>query len=103
MPTRLELLQKMVEKGSTDPFVHYGLAMEYRSLGQIEEAGRAFAEMEARFPDYLPQYLMAAQLHEKQGRKDEARRAAEAGLALARRKGDSKTEAEIEGFIGDLL
>ncbi len=102
MSKRLEFLKKMVAEGSTDPFVHYGLALEHVALGQGGEARAAFAALRARFPDYLPQYIMAAQLFQKEGLDDEARRAATEGLSLARVQGNAKTASELQGLLDEL-
>ncbi|MCA9616729.1 MAG: hypothetical protein KC586_28415, partial [Myxococcales bacterium] len=59
---RLALFDQMIAKGSEDPFVHYARAMELRSLGRKEDALEAFDGVAARFPTYVPTYLMAAQV-----------------------------------------
>ena len=65
MPTRLEALEKMVAAGVDNPMAWYGLAMEYRGAKRFDEALRAFERTREKYPAYVAQYLMAAQmLHE---------------------------------------
>lgn len=102
MSKRLEMLQKLVASGSTDPFARYGLAMEQRSLGDREGARATFRELRGLSPDYVPSYLMAAQLAVELGDHADAREIGEAGLIAARAKGDSKAHHEIEALLAGL-
>ena len=99
---RLAMLETMIAKGSEDPFVHYARAMEHRSLGELERAMELFGEVATRFADYVPTYLMAAQVAEKLEREDDARSWCERGLAKARATGDSHAESELQAFLDDL-
>ena len=102
MPSRLELLERMVAQGPKDPFPYYGLALEYRSASRNEDALRAFADLRARFPDYVPQYLMAGQLSLQQGLAKEAREWFEAGIQAARSKGDGHALGELQSALAGL-
>jgi hypothetical protein len=96
---RLEFLVKMTSSGNEDPFVWYGLAMEYRSLERHIEALATFEALRARTPDYVPMYLMCGQMLESTGRATEARVWLEAGIGAARAKGDSHAQSELEGAL----
>src|SRR4051794_22641164 len=96
------MLEKMIAKGSTDPFAHYARAMELRSLGRKDEALAAFGEVRARFPSYVPAYLMAGQLAVEQGATEAARELFEAGVAAARSAGDDHALSELESALGAL-
>ena len=102
MSKRLEMLQKLVDGGSTDPFAWYGLAMEQRSMGEREAARATFRQLRERNPDYVPLYLMAAQVAVELGDHADAREVAEAGLVAASKKGDSKAHHELETLLGGL-
>ncbi len=99
MPSRLEVLEMMVAKGVNDAFPMYGLAQEYRSLGRDEDAVRAFENLRAKFPNYVPQYLMCGQLLEKLGRKDEARTVLQAGIDAAKAGRDMHALGELESAL----
>lgn len=84
-PTRLEEIKKIIELAPQDPFPRYGLAMEYRTSGDHEEAVRAFADLQQRHPDYVPQYLMHGGSLVSLRRLAEARQVFALGIEVARR------------------
>jgi predicted Zn-dependent protease len=92
---RLALLQRKITERPDDPFVRYGLAMSYRSLGRDAEAEGVFVELSRRCPDYVPTYLMLGQLLAGQGRTEEAARAFEAGVKAAEVKDDRHAREEL--------
>ncbi len=92
---RLETFRKFVEKSPDDPFARYSLAMGYRALGRGEEAAREFQEIARRQPHYVPTYLMLGQVLESLGRRADAARAYEDGIAAAARAGDDHARSEL--------
>ena len=56
------MIEKMIAAGSKDPFHWYARAMELRTLGRLPDTLTAFADVRERFADYVPAYLMAAQV-----------------------------------------
>lgn len=102
MSKRLDMLSTLIEKGSVDPFVWYARAMELRTLDRLEEALSAYAEVETRFPDYVPTYLMAGQAAELAKRMDEARQWYQRGLDAARRAQDAHASAELNAALAAL-
>jgi hypothetical protein len=102
MNKRLQLLEQMTASGQADAFTWYGLAMEYRKLGQADAALKAFETLRAQYADYLPQYLMAGQLLSELSLTVPAREWLEAGIALARARGDSKTLGELDSALAEL-
>jgi predicted RNA polymerase sigma factor len=96
------MLEQMIEKGSEDPFVYYAKAMELRKMEQLEDALQAFANVERRFPDYVPTFLMAGQVAEQLGRVDEARRWFERGIQVARDAGNAHAAHELEAALEEL-
>jgi hypothetical protein len=99
MSKRLELFDKLIAGGSSDPFHHYARAMELRSLARREEALAAFADVTVRFPDYVASYLMAAQLAQELDDKERARELASAGVQAARRAGDEHALSELTALL----
>ncbi|MEM9067394.1 MAG: hypothetical protein AAGE52_02780 [Myxococcota bacterium] len=96
------MMDAIIAKGSTDPFVFYARAMELRGLGRLKEALAAYEDVETRFPDYVPTYLMAAQVSEKLGSEDVARGFAERGLAKANAASDAHAASELQAFLDEL-
>ena len=102
MSDRLRMIESLLERGSDDPFHFYARAMELRSLERLEEAQGAFMELRERFPDYVPTYLMAAQVALELDRDEDAKELGEAGVEAARRAGDSHAAREIEQLLATL-
>lgn len=102
MSKRLALFDKLIAEGSDDPFHHYARAMELRSLGHADQAFEAFAALTRRFPDYVPSYLMAAQLAQEQGQLTEAREHASAGIEAAKRAGNEHALTELNSLLEGL-
>jgi tetratricopeptide (TPR) repeat protein len=100
--SRIDAIKKIVEQQPNDPFPRYGLAMEYKNAGRAEEAHAVFAELEARHPDYVAQYLMHGNLLASMQRLDEARAVYERGVAAARKKGDAHAAGELQGALDNL-
>ena len=99
---RLPALELMASRSASDPFPHYCLAQEYRSRGRHDDAVAAFAKLRERFPAYVPQYLMAAQLLHELGRRDDARDWLTAGIDAARAAKDGHAAGELEGMLATL-
>ncbi len=102
MSKRLELFDKLLAKGSMDPFHFYGRAMELRSLGRNEEALQAFSELVISHPDYVPSYLMAAQLAQTLGQLEQARAVTESGIESAKRAGNDHALSELTALLNSL-
>ena len=62
--TRRELLESFVAQKPDDAFSRYGLAMECVNSGDSAAAEANFRELLQRNGDYVPAYLMFAQIHE---------------------------------------
>lgn len=102
MSKRLEMFDKLIAKGSQDPFVYYGRAMELRGLGRSSDALEAFRALRERFTAYVPQYLMAGQLAAELGDVSLARECFEQGLRQAQLAGDSHAHSELTSALTSL-
>jgi predicted Zn-dependent protease len=102
MNKRLAFLQQHCAAGNGDSFAFYGLAMEYRKEGRVEDAIATFETLKGKDPDYVPMYLMAGQTLIDAGRRDEARHWLEAGQTVARRKSDTHALGELESALASL-
>ena len=100
MASRLDMLIDFARKSPNEPFPQYGLAIEYRNLGRLDDAAREFSTLIARHPDYTAAYLHAGNVLLQLGRRDEARTTYQAGIAACRKKGDAHALSELEGALG---
>jgi len=102
MSKRLEMLEQVIQAGSTDPFHHYARALELRSLGRLEDALTALEEVGMRFAAYVPTYLMAAQLAVELDRPDQARDWLSRGVDRAKDAADEHALSEITAMLEGL-
>jgi len=98
MSKRLAYLEKITGEGSVDPFAWYGLALEYKTLGRVDDALRAFETLRKTTPDYVPMYLMCGQMLADAGREG-AEAWLEAGIAMAGVKRDTHALGELEAAL----
>jgi tetratricopeptide (TPR) repeat protein len=99
--SRIEQLEKIAAR-SKKPLPWYGLAMEYRSQGDVEKALATFARVHEIDPRYVAAYFMCGQLLAEQGRSAEARAELTAGLVVARETGDGHAVGEMQGLLDTL-
>jgi predicted Zn-dependent protease len=100
--TRRQVLEEFVQKMPSDAFSRYGLAMECKSTGDAAAAMLNFDLLLKQHADYVPAYLMYAQLLVRQSRPDEAKQILKAGVAAAEKKGDQHAVSEMEALLADI-
>ncbi len=99
---RVAGFHEILAQNPGDAFARYGLAMEYRQLGQLVLALDQFDELEKQHPDYTAGYQMAAQLLMAEQRFAEAEKRPRAGIAAAQRTRNQHAVAEMEGMLSEL-
>jgi tetratricopeptide (TPR) repeat protein len=100
--SRRQRLEEMLTADPNDPFLRYGLAMDYASGGDDEAAAKCFADLLRVSPDYVAAYLQAGQVLVRLNRDEEARTVYQTGVAVAQRVGDAHAAGELQGFL-DML
>ena len=100
--SRIAQLQSFVEQMPQDPFPRYGLAIELKNAGRLDEAHRTFSELIEKFPDYTAAYLHAGAVLIGLGRRDEAAAVYQQGLEACTRKRDFHAKGELETALADL-
>lgn len=102
MNKRLAFLEQHTQAGNADSFAWYGLALEYRKEQRFDDAIRTFGTLRDKDPSYLALYLMAGQTLVEAGRGADAKAWLEAGMKLARERGDGKTLGELESALAEI-
>lgn len=97
MTTRLETLQAAYEQNANDPFLRYALAIEYKNIGDTDTAKKFFEELEALFPDYVPQYYHFAQLLESIDEEERALTVYAKGIDKAQEHNELHALSELRG------
>ena len=100
--SRREMLEEFVAKKPDDAFSRYGLAMECMNSGDSAAADGHFSALIERNADYVPTYLMYAQMLSRESRTDEARQVLTTGIAAANRKGDGHARSEMETLLAEI-
>ncbi len=100
--TRRELLESFVAQKPDDAFSRYGLAMECVNSGDSAAAEANFRELLQRNADYVPAYLMFAQMLVKESRPAEAREVLGKGIAAASKAGNGHALSEMESLLNEL-
>jgi tetratricopeptide (TPR) repeat protein len=99
---RIEQLEQFIAKNPADPFPRYGLAIELKNGGRLEDAARQFSELMTRFPDYTAAYLHAGNVLRDLGRRDEAAATYRSGIEACMRRGDGHARGELEAALAAL-
>src|SRR5882757_9003786 len=100
--SRKQQLQDMLAEEPNDPFLRYGLAMEYVSEGDDEQAAKCFHELLTVTPDYVPAYLQAGQALTRLDKSSQAQEVFQMGIAVANKAGDAHAAGEMQGFLEGL-
>jgi cytochrome c-type biogenesis protein CcmH/NrfG len=100
--TRRQMLEEFVARKPEDAFSRYGLAMECMNSGDAAAAGEHFRALLARNSDYIPAYLMYAQLLARESRPAEAKQVLSSGIEAATKKGDQHARSEMETLLAEL-
>ncbi len=98
-PTRIEILQQLLEQNPGSTFARYGLAMEYVKSGDLPQAVATFEEVTRTDPNYSAAYFHGGQALEKLGDIDAAREFYRKGIAVTR---DPHARSELEAAL-DIL
>jgi Flp pilus assembly protein TadD len=97
----MEQLEALLADDPGDPFLRYGLAMEYVSAGDDATASDHLTRL-ASDSAYVPAFLQAGQVLARLNRFAEACDVLRRGIAAARQQGDSHAEGEMAGLLSNL-
>jgi thioredoxin-like negative regulator of GroEL len=100
--TRRQILEEFVSKKPDDAFSRYGLAMECMNSGDPGAADWHFRALLQTNAEYVPAYLMYAQLLVRESRPAEARAVLSSGISAADKKGDQHARSEMETLLLEL-
>ena len=93
--SRRQVLEEFVARKPDDAFSRYGLALECVNSGDAAAADEHFRALIERNGEYVPAYLMYAQLLVRESRAEQARAVLSSGIAAATRKGDQHAQCTI--------
>jgi hypothetical protein len=99
--SRLDDLLALTAK-TKKPLPWYGLAMEYRGLGQLPKAVDTFRHVHVVDPRYVAAYFMCAQVLAELGDTDGACGELRTGIEVARSEGDAHAVGEMTSLLDSL-
>jgi predicted Zn-dependent protease len=100
--SRREQLEALLATDPQDPFLRYGLALEYESEGDTAGAVDQLLALIQDFPEYVPAFLQVGQLLIKLERIDEAKSMLSMGIQTAEKVGDPHAYSEMEGLLDSI-
>jgi thioredoxin-like negative regulator of GroEL len=100
--SRREMLEQFLAKKPDDAFSRYGLALECMNGGDAAAADQHFRALLERNADYVPAYLMYAQMLLRESRSQEARAILTSGISVANKKGDAHATSEMEALLAEI-
>jgi Tfp pilus assembly protein PilF len=99
---RLESLLNLHKKKPDDSFLIYGIALEYMSTKNFDEAEKYFETLLLKDSKYVPAYMQYAQLKEKQDQIERAKSLYRKGIEIAKETGEAHAAKEMEEFLDEL-
>ena len=92
---RLDYLLELHQEQPNDPFLVYGIALEYKKIDS-NETSIYFDLLLNSFPDYLATYYQAAEYFAEKGSHEKAFEIYDKGISLATSLNEMKTLAELK-------
>lgn len=96
---RLEQLLRYHDDDPEDGFVRFAVAMEYLKLGRDGEALSWFEKLAGDQPDYVGTWFHLGRLYQRLGRREDAVRTFEEGIAHATRLRDGHARSELQAAL----
>lgn len=101
---RMGQIEALLADDPNDPFLRYGLALEYSSTGDDTTAAKLLRELIALDPadPYIPAFLMCGQALARLGQEGEAAKVLKQGIAAATKAGTPEAlhaRGEMEGLL----
>ena len=100
--SRLEQIQKMLEREPNDAFLNFGLALEYVKAGRHEEAISQFKQINQLDPNYIPAWFQQGNTLVTIGRLHEASAVLREGIEIAEKIGDHHAAGEMGEVLATL-
>jgi len=101
--SRLEQLEKFLEKEPEDPFLNYAMAMELEAIGEVDKSFELLSKLASHSPDYTATYYHLGRLMLQKGLKDEALEIFQQGMAKTRAKREQHLLAELQSAYNNAL
>jgi Tfp pilus assembly protein PilF len=99
---RMQQLQKMLDRTPADPFLLYGIALEYKKANEPQSALDYLGRTIEVDRGYCYAYFQRGQLYEQLGDIASAKQSYQDGMEAAKKKGDTHALSELQGAFSML-
>ena len=99
---RLGKLKNLLGKNPANSFALYGIAMEYRSRGELERASKYFEELLNQFPGDRAAFMQQGLTLVGLGEVERARQVYEKGIRICEEAGDTHAVCELREALDTL-
>lgn len=99
---RFQKLQQMLQRQPNDPFLLYGIAMEYKKANDAPNALDYLDRTIAVDPNYCYAYYQKGQVQEMTGDVEAAKASYRAGIDAANRINEAHARGELEAALDGL-
>ena len=100
--SRREKIEALLQDEPDDPFLRYGLAVEFDNEGQTDEALAIFRGLMTGQPPHVASFFRGAQLLVRLDEIDQARATLREGIEIARQQGDTHAAGEMGELLASL-
>jgi Tfp pilus assembly protein PilF len=100
--TRRQKLEEFLASNPNDAFSRYGMALDCFREGDLSAADTHFRTILRNNAEYVPAYLMYAQMLSQNDRRDEAKTVLRQGIEAATRAGNQHARSEMENLLAEL-
>lgn len=94
--SRIQNLLGFLQNQPNDPFIKYALAMEHLRVHETHEALSYLEDLLANHPNYLGTYYQLGKLYQVLNRHNDALKAFQEGMTIAKGQGDMHTLSELQ-------
>ena len=100
--TRRQKLEEFLAANPNDAFSRYGIALDCYHEGDLSSADAHFGTLLRNHADYVPTYLMYAQMLSQNDRREEAKSVLARGIKAAAQAGNQHARSEMENLLAEL-
>jgi tetratricopeptide (TPR) repeat protein len=100
--TRRQKLEEFLAANPNDAFSRYGIALDCYREGDLTAADAHFSSLLQNHADYVPTYLMYAQMLSQNDRREEAKSVLARGIKAAAQANHQHARSEMENLLAEL-
>ena len=102
MKSRIDLLNEMLLKEPTDPFLNYAMALEFHKNGEKQKAIEVLENVIHVDENYLAAYYQLGKFYEETSKKNKAIEIYVKGIHIAKAQKNTKTLSELNEALQQL-